>query len=143
MFWFAGLIFRNIGNLFRFGLFVFYFLLKFVLVCFRSNPLVGGSGAWNCCLPTVKLQMGLVANKIIRDKIENYRNTKRKILMKTLPKAQWAQGIECFDSFNILSSNQKLRQALKSWSNLILFGKQRKMHRTILTNPYNNFNISF
>ena len=87
-----------------------FFFLKLVLVCFGSNPLVGGSGAWNCCLPTVKLQMGLVANKIIRDKIENFRNTKiptilkKTTTMKSLPKAQRTQCLECFDSFNISSS---------------------------------------
>ena len=33
------------------------------------------------------------------------------LLLKTLPKAQQTQGIEYFDSFNTLSSKQKLQQS--------------------------------
>ena len=48
-----------------------------------------------------------------------------------LPKAKQAQSIEYFDSFNILSSKQKLQQALKSWSNFSLgfFSQGREMHK--------------
>ena len=54
-------------------------------------------------------------------------------LVQTLPKAQRAQGIEYFDSFNIFGSKQKLQQALKSWSNfsLGLSGKGREKQRNI------------
>ena len=62
--------------------------------------------------------------------------------IKTLPKAQRAQGIEYCDSFNTFSSKQKLQQALKSLSNfsLVLFGKRkgREIPRTTLTNLCNN-----
>ena len=64
--------------------------------------------------------------------------------MEILLKAQRAQGIEYFDLFNILSSIQKLQQALKSWSNfsLVCLAKgDRKMHTT-LTNPGSNSNKS-
>ena len=64
--------------------------------------------------------------------------------MKTLPKAQRTLGIEYFDSFNTSSSKQKFQQALKSWSNfsLVLFGREREIHRTTLTNPCNKLNNS-
>ena len=80
-----------------------------------------------------------------REKIQNSRVSNCPPQMKqTLPKAQRAQGIEYFDSFNALSSKQKLQQALKSWSHfsLVLFGKGREMCRTTLTNPCSNFDRS-
>ena len=66
--------------------------------------------------------------------------------IKTLPKAQRAQGIEYFDLFNTFSSKQKLWHALKSWSNfsLVFFGKEQiwQIHETTLTNPCSNFEKS-
>ena len=65
--------------------------------------------------------------------------------------AQRTQDIEYFDSFNIISSKQKLHQVLKSWTNftLVLFGKGRekhwapwRIHLTTLTNPNSNFDKS-
>ena len=46
------------------------------------------------------------------------------------------------DSINTCRSEKKLEQALNSWSNfiLILFGKRREIHVTILTNPTIQFN---
>ena len=50
--------------------------------------------------------------------------------IKRLPKAQWTQGIEYFDSINTFNSKRKLQQALKSRSNLglVWFGKEREIH---------------
>ena len=49
-----------------------------------------------------------------------------------------------FDSFSTFSSEQKLQQAFKSWSNfsLVLFGKREEIDRTTLTNPFSNLNRS-
>ena len=53
-------------------------------------------------------------------------------LAKTLPKAQQIQGIEYVDSFNTLSSKQRLQQALKYWLNFSrdLFGQGQEIQRT-------------
>ena len=60
---------------------------------------------------------------------------------KTLAKAQCTQGIEYFDSINNFRSEQKLQQALNSWSNfsLVLYNKGREIRVTTLTNPCKNF----
>ena len=47
--------------------------------------------------------------------------TKSPVEYQKLPKAQETQGIEHFDSFNTVSEKEKLRQALKSFSNFSLF----------------------
>ena len=69
---------------------------------------------------------------------------KRKVYTKNIGRGTVDPGIDYFDSFNAISSKQKLQQALKSWSNfsVVLFGKRREMRRTTLTNPRNNFNKS-
>ena len=64
--------------------------------------------------------------------------------MEILLKAQQAQGIEYFDSFNTFGSEQQLQQALKSWSNisLVLFDKGQEIRRTTWTNPCSHFDKS-
>ena len=65
-------------------------------------------------------------------------------MLQTLSKAQGTQDIDYFDSFNVISSKQKLRQVLKFWSNfsLVLFGKRREIHTATLTKPCYNFDKS-
>ena len=72
------------------------------------------------------------------------RYTKGKYIQKNIGRGTVDPGIDYFDSFNAISSKQKLQPALKSWSNfsVVLFGKRREMRRTTLTNPRNNFNKS-
>ena len=76
--------------------------------------------------------------------------------LKTLPEAQWTQGIEYFDSFNTFTSKQKLQRTFKYLSNFC-FAKMeiyveqlwknhvsnlKKIHVSILTNQSINFEKS-
>ena len=67
------------------------------------------------------------------------------ILGKTLPKVQWTQGIEYFDSTNTFWSKQKLQKVLNSWSNTLQldFVRQRaRKNRKTSTNLSSNFEKS-
>ena len=63
----------------------------------------------------------------------------------TLPKVQWTQGIEYFDSINTFWSKQKLQKVLNSWSNTLQldFVRQRaRKNRKTSTNLSSNFEKS-
>ena len=66
---------------------------------------------WGCC----------PLRNAITDRVGGLKTKKVK---KTLSTAQWAQGIQCFDSINNFISEQRFKQSLKSWSNfnLVFFG---------------------